>query len=568
MRKVFMLTLLFILAIGVLAACGGKEESLSETETDVTNQSNNQGDSDEPKEGGSVTIAFPSEPGNLNPMIWATTSDTNITHMIFDSLVIPNNELKMVGSLAKDWEVSEDGKTYTFHLQENVKWHDGTPFTAKDVAFTFNAIARPEYDAGAYWRVEPVVGAEEVHAGKAQEVSGIKVIDDLTISFTTKERYAPFISGLFIGILPEHILKDVSPADWAKNDFNRNPIGTGPFKFVKWETGQYIELEANKDYFKGAPHLDKIVARFGDANTMLAAVLNKEVDITSVPIAEVDSVLSVDFASIKLQDNLSTYYIGFNARNEHFKDARVRKALAHAIDKVTMVETILGSYGYPINDIYPSKHWSHNPNLPTYQYDLEKADQLMQEAGYSKNSKGIYEKNGKELSFTLEVPTGKKEREQSATMIKQNLEEFGVKVELRNQDFPTLVTKLLPKTPDGKQREVTADDFDAYILGFGIEADPDEYRSYFGSAYMPPNGYNFCGYSNPEVDKLLEQQAHEVDFEKRKEITWELGRIFAEDEIWIPLYEQSDPYIVNNRVAGFEPDFRGVTFNAKDWSVK
>jgi peptide/nickel transport system substrate-binding protein len=172
----------------------------------------------------------------MNPLIFATTSDTNITYMIYDSLVKPDDQLKLVGSLAKSWDVSADGLTYTFHLNEGVKWHDGEPFTAKDVAFTFTSLANPAYDGGAYSRIQPVAGAEDFHNNKAQGVSGIKVIDDNTITFTLVKPNASFLANLSIGIIPEHILKDVSPSDWAKNDFNRNPIGTGPFKFVKWES--------------------------------------------------------------------------------------------------------------------------------------------------------------------------------------------------------------------------------------------------------------------------------------------------------------------------------------------
>ncbi|UII57541.1 ABC transporter substrate-binding protein [Cytobacillus spongiae] len=519
-------------------------------------------------EGGTVTIASTSEPGNLNPVIWATTSDTTVTHMIFDSLVIPDEELKMVGSLAEDWEISEDGKTYTFKLKENVKWHDGESFTAEDVKFTFTALAHPTYDAGAYWRVEPVVGAEEYKAGKADTVAGIEVVDETTIKFTTKEAFAPFLSGLFIGVLPEHVLGEVDPGEWEKHDSNRNPVGTGPFKFEKWETGQYIELSSNKEYFGGSPNLDKILVRFGDANSMIASVLSKDVDISAVPIAEVPSVQTLDYASLVTQNQLSVYYVGFNARNDHFKDVKVRQALAHAVDKESIVQSILGEYGNAADDIFPSSHWSHSPNLPIYDFDASKTESLLEEAGYSKNKDGIFEKNGKELSFMMEVPTGTKEREKSAVLLKQMWEKVGVKVELRSLDFPTLVTKLLPKTDDGKQREVTKDDYDAYILGFGIEADPDEYRSYFGSSYMPPNGYNFVGYSDPKVDLLLEDQAREIDLDKRQELIWAVGDKLAEDEIWIPLYEQNTPFVVNNRVDGFNPDFRGVTFKAKEWSVK
>ncbi|MEZ7172950.1 peptide-binding protein [Sporosarcina sp. OR05] len=549
---------LLMMVLMLTAACSSQDGSPGTTQ-------NGEGGS---KEGGTLTIAFNSEPGNLNPMIYATTSDTNITHMVYDSLVIPDEELKMVGSLAETWEISDDNKEYTFKLKDGIKWHDGEPFTAEDVAFTFTALAHPYYDGGAYWRVDPIVGAEEYKNGEADSVSGIEVIDKTTIKFTTDDPFAPFLSGLFIGVLPKHILGDINPGEWAKHESNRNPIGTGPFKFVKWETGQYIELEKNEEYFQGAPSLDKVFARFGDANTMLASFISKDVDITSVPVAETPSVSSLNYADLVTQNQLSVYYVGFNSKADHFGDRRVRQALAHAVDKQNIVNSVLGEYGNVAEDIFPSTHWSHNPNLPTYEYDKAKAEALLKEAGYEKNAKGIYEKDGKPLTFTFEVPTGAKEREQSAVLLKQMWEQIGVMAEIRSLDFPTLVTKLLPKDDNGAQREVKSDDYSAYILGFGVEADPDEYRSYFGSAYQPPNGYNFVGYSNAKVDDLLEKQAREIDFDKRQQYIWEVGQQLAEDEIWIPIYEQSSPFVVNKRIKGFEPDFRGVTFNAKDWSLQ
>lgn len=559
--KIFRLVLL-LLVMAFVTACSGNNSS-----EETTGNQDTPAVEAETTAGGTVTIAFNSEPGNLNPMIYATTSDTNVTHMVFDSLVIPDEELKMVGSLAESWEVSEDNKTYTFKLTEGVTWHDGEPFTAEDVEFTFTALAHPEYDGGAYWRSEPIEGAEEFKNGEADSISGIEVVDDLTIKFTTKETFAPFISGLFVGVLPQHLLADVSPGEWAKDDFNRAPVGTGPFEFVEWTTGQYIELAKNDDYFKGSPNLDKVLVRFGDANTMLASFISKDVDIATVPVAETPSVESLDYAEVVTQNQLSVYYVGFNSKSEHFGDVKVRQALAHAVDKQNIASSVLGEYGNVSDDIFPSSHWSHNPDLPIYEYDVEKSEQLLEEAGYEKNSKGIYEKDGKELVFTFEVPTGTKEREQSAVLLKQMWEKVGVIAEIRSLDFPTLVTKLLPKDEDGGQREVTGEDFSAYILGFGIEADPDEYRSYFGSAYQPPNGYNFVGYSDPRVDELLEQQSQELDFDKRQQAIWEVSKILAEDEIWIPLYEQNSPHVANKRVQGFDPDFRGATFNAKDWSV-
>lgn len=564
------LALLLVLCLG-LAGCsnGASEQSATEPESQESAATTEEETAAaEPTYGGVLTLAGESEPGNLNTIIWPTTSDTNVTHMIYNCLLVPDKNLEMVGDLADSWTVSKDGKTYTITLKEGITWHDGVPFTAEDVEFTYAAMAHPEYDSGSTSRVMPVVGAEEYRNGTADSIKGIQVIDELTISFTTKEPYAPFLASLYIGIVPKHILKDVSPAEWAKHESNRAPIGTGPFKFVTWEAGQYIELEANQEYFDGAPKLDGIIYRFGDANTMLAAFMNNEIDISPIPIAEVELVDTLDFAEIKLQNTLSVYYVGFNLRTDFFDEKEVRQALAHGVNKELIVQSIFGQYGQVEDDIFPSAHWSHSPNLTIYNYDPDKAMAMLEGAGFVKNANGYYERDGKELAFTMEVPTGKKEREQTAVLLKQDWEAIGVKCELQQLDFPTLVTKLLPKTKDGKQREVEATDFDSFILGFGVEADPDEYRPYFHTDFMPPNGYNFCGYTTPAMDILLDTQYTEVDAEARKQMFWQIGEELAEEEPWIPIYSQSSAFVSNVKVKNFDPDFRGVTFNAEDWYIE
>ncbi len=559
MKRILAIAVIALLIPMVIMAGGSKED-----EGDIPTAADESGT----RSGGAIIIAGESEPGNLNPLIWATTSDTNVTHMIYDCLVIPDRNLKMVGRLAKDWDISEDGKTYTFHLHENVKWHDGEPFTAEDVEFTFTMMAHPEYDMGATSRIMPVVGAEAYRDGEADSIEGIKVIDDYTISFTTIEKSAPFLASLYIGVVPKHILKDVPPTEWAKHETNRAPIGVGPFKFVEWKAGQYISLEANMDYFLGPPNLDRIIYRFGDQNTMLSAFMNKEVDIAPVPISEYESMKDLAFAEVKLQDQLSVYYIGFNLRNDFFQYPEIRTAMAYATNKELIVSSVVGEFGLVEHDVFPSSHWSHNPEIPTFPYNPEKAKELIESMGFKLNNNGFYEKDGQVLGLTLQVPTGKKEREQTAVLLKQDWEAAGIKTELQFLDFPTLVTKLLPKTKDGKQRAVTKDDFDAYILGFGVEADPDEYKPYFHSAFMPPNGYNFCGYDTDTMDAMLDAQKSEIDFEKRQQLFWDIGAEICGTQAWLPLYGVNALFVKNNRVVDFEPDFRGVTFNARLWSVR
>lgn len=583
MKRASMLLFALLLVTSlVLSACAAPTPtpaSASENEVPATEAPEAESPSDPESEaepeaepevespGGTVTIAQASEPGNLNPFIWPTTSDTNVTHMIFDSVMRPDEQLNMVGGLATEWSVSDDGLVYTFKLHENVVWHDGEPFTANDVFFTFNSLADPRYDSGSYSRVAPVRGATAFHNGEADSVEGIRVVDDYTIEFTLEEANASFLAQLFIGVIPEHILGDVSPADWAKHDFNRAPIGTGPFKFVKWEPGQYIEVAANEDYFLGAPKLDGVITRFGDQNTMLAAFMNQEVDIAPVPVAEVANVETLDFAEVKASNDLSVYYVGFNTLNPHFKDIKVRQAMAHAINKDLIVTSILDEFGYVMDDLFPLAHWSHNPDVTTYPYDLAKAQSLLEEAGYVKNANDVYEKDGQPLAFTFEIPTGNKEREKTSVMLQQMWTELGVQVDILQLDFPTLVTKLLPQDNEGKQRAVTADDYDAYILGFGVEADPDEYRPYFHTDFMPPNGYNFISYSDPNMDEMLEQQLIETDPDARQEIFYQIGKQLSDEVPWIALYGQNSVFVSNTKVQGFAPDFRGVSFNARQWSI-
>ena len=518
---------------------------------------------------GTIIIAQAEECANLIPVIWQTDYDRNIEMLIYNALVVPDKQLKMVGDLAKGWDISADGRTYTFHLHQNVKWHDGAPFTARDVAFTFKSLAHPQYDMGATGRVEKILGFKAYREGKADDFEGIKVIDDYTVAITTTEVYAPFLASLSIGIIPEHLLKEVSPAEWAKQPLNRNPVGTGPFKFVQWKAGQYLEVAANKQYFAGAPKAERIITRFGDVNTMLAAFISKEVDIVIVPFAEVASVKHVPHAALKVSQELGFYYVGFNMRNQHFQNQRVRQAMAHAINKDEIASSVLGKdFGGVTHDVFPPSHWSHSPNVSVYAYDVAKARKLIGEAGYTLNNKGVFTKDGKELGFEFSVPIGKKDREKTALLLKQYWEAAGIKCEIRMLDFPTLISKLVPKDKAGKQRPVTADDFHAFILGYGVDTDPGvDYHSYYHSKTMPPNGYNFCGVNNPDLDRLFDSQFIQPDFEKRQQLFWQIGEKLSEIQVWIPLYTRNLAFAANKRVTGFEPDFRGVTFLAEQWGL-
>ena len=521
-----------------------------------------------PATGGTATIAQWSEPGNLNPLIFPTTYDTNIEELVFARLIRPTSTLSFEPDMAESWTVSQDGKTITFKLRPGLTWQDGQPLTAKDVAFTFTSMAAPKYDGGQYASIAPLEGAKAYHDGQATSVSGIKVIDDRTISFTTTEPFAPFlpvIGGVFI--LPEHIYGKIPVQDWQKDPTNHAPVGSGPFKFDTYKPGEYIKVSAFDGYWQGRPCLDSLIVRFGDQNTMLAALLNGELDAAPVPIDGAQSVKDKAGLSLDVVNTLSFQYIGTNLRNPILADHAVRQAIAEAVNRKAMVDGLLKGYGTTLDTIFPINHWSYPKDVKPIPFDPEQAAKLLQDDGWTMQG-GVRVKDGKQLKLRLFVPTGNQVRERTAPIIQANLRQIGIQVDIQTMDFPTLVTHLLPKDAQGTPRAVDATDFDLFLLGFGIERDPNEYLSYLTAADQPPNGYNFIGVNDPQIEKLMNEGKTTMDQAARAPIYQQVGRLMRDNLDWIPLYQAQDLYGVSAKLHGFQPDIRGVNPNVAHWYLQ
>lgn len=549
------LALLMAGLVTVLAGCGGSSAD-----------SEGGADSSAAAAESSIVLAQSSEVANLNPLIQPRTPDTNVQCLIFDYFVIPDENLNYVGNLAKSWDISEDGTVYTFYLEEGVKWHDGEAFNADDVIFTFTSLADAAYTGGADNRVMPIVGAAEYQAGTADSIEGLKKIDDYTVEMTLIEPNAAFLANMYTCILPEHILGEESPSEWGNDDFNRAPIGTGKYKFVEWKAGQYITLELNEDYFGTKPSIQNVTVQFGDDTTLVAALLNGEVDVLyNLPATEIENVEAMNGVSVYNYEQMSVYYIGINQLTPELSDLRVRQALAHGVDKQTLVNTVYGAEnGYVSDDIFPSVHWSHNPDVTKYEYNPEKAKSLLEEAGYTMNdSTGYYEKDGKTLHLTYDLSSST-DGKQIAALIQQQWKAIGVELEVIEQDFATLAyTKLLPGEAT---EETTAESFQLYTLGFGVEVDPDEYNGYLSTS-TGAGSWNFIHYSNPEVDALFKQQLLDTDPAARAETFHKIAKIVSDDIPWIPLYEKATSTGLSDRVSGFTADYRGVNFQIEKWTL-
>lgn len=518
--------------------------------------------------GGTATIAQWSEPGNLNPLIFPTTYDTNIQELVFARLIRPTETLSFEPDMASSWEVSDDARTLTFTLRDGLTWHDGTPVTAADVAFTFTSMADPAYPGGRFAEISIIEGAQEYRDGTADSVAGIDVIDDHTIAFTTTEPFAPFlpvIGGIFI--LPQHVYGAVPIDRWQEDATNRQPVGSGPFVFQQFRPGEFIEVSAFDGYWEGRPCLDRLIVRFGDQNTMLAALLSGELDAAPVPIDGAASVESNANLALHVVDALSFQYIGTNLRNPILAEPAVRQAIAAALNRDAMVDGLLQGYGSTLDSIFPTNHWSYPQDVTPIVYDQEAAAALLEQAGWTLS--GQYRsKDGQELALRLFVPTGNQVRERTAPIIQANLRQIGMRVDIQTMDFATLVTHLMPQDAQGTARAVSTDDFDLFLLGFGIERDPNEYLSYLLASDSPPNGFNFIGVNDPAVEDLMLKGRVTLDQDQRSALYQEVGRLMRDSLAWVPLYQAQELYGNGARLSGFKPDVRGVNSNVANWTVR
>ena len=558
--KKFARIIALVLAMVLLTACGGNSAP-------ATNEAPK---TDAPAaaaaDDSSIILAQTSEVANLNPMIQPRTPDSNVQCLIFGFLVMPDENLNYVGDLAESWDITNEGTVYTFKLRNDIKWHDGEAFNADDVIFTLTALAHPNYHGGNDGRVMSIVGASEYQAGTADSVSGLKKIDDYTVEITLAQPNAAFMANMYTAMLPEHILGEVDPGEWGNHDFNRAPVGNGKYKFVEWKPGQYITLERNEEYYGTKPAIKNVTVQFGADTTLVAALMNGEVDVLyNLPASEIENVEAMPNSSVYTYEQMTVSYIGLNQLVPALSDRNVREALAHAIDKQTLVDTCFGEgLAFVCEDVFPSNHWSHSENVTVYEYNPELSKKLLEESGYTMGSNGYYEKDGQVLHLTFDMASSSADSKAMAALLQQFFKAVGVSMEVIEQDFSTLAfTKLLP---GNATEETTAEDFQMYTLGFGVEADPEEYNDYFSTS-TGAGSWNFIHYSNAKVDELFDAQLLMADPAERTAAFNEIAELISQDIPWIPLFNKAGVTGLSSKVQNYSADFRGAFFQIEKWNV-
>ncbi len=602
-----MFLILFVLSLA-LVACSDSEnagndndendptENSTNDEEDDSSNNNNDSSSDnasgEPKDGGTVVGAMSTAPkGIFNPIFYTEAYENNILSLTHEGLVGQNENLEFIPSLAKSWETNEDQTSITFQLEEGVKWHDGEEFTAEDVIFTYKSMADPEYTSAGGVRtdyVSPLKGYEAYSEGKTDEFEGVTSDGDYTVTFHFQEPSVTPLKTTGFPIIPQHVFKDIAVEDMPSAPETLDAgkvIGTGPFQFTEMvEREQYI-LERHEDYWKAKPHLEKVVWQIAEQSVLTGLLETGEIDFVADP----NGVPAADFKTVDGFDNVNTIeqvdfgyqLLGFKlhhrtdedvqageinpdnwVENERVADQQVRQAIAHAVNRKGLIEGLLRGHGDVINVPIAQQFWAYTEEgVPQYQHNQDKAREMLDEAGYKDvNGDGFRENpDGEEWVLNLNYPTGNKIRERSAPIIAENLEEVGIKIDLRQpKEMSAYVEELMSKDNN---------DWDLYLIGWSLDSsDPDP-----SGLWKSEAAYNLSRWNNEESDQLIEDalkapEAFEQDY--RKEVYKEWQQLFAKDLPAVLLYAQNKIYAHNERLKNVDPLPYSFLNDTHEWWVE
>jgi len=497
--------------------------------------------------GGTLVDALSGEPSGLIAMMAGESSASAIASNIFNSLLKYDKNLELTGELAQSWDVSSDQKTITFHLKPNLKWADGQPLTSEDVLFTWKTVTDD--------KTRSPYGADYKLVKRAEAP------DSNTFKVTYAQPYAPALdswSGLHI--LPKHLLKD---QDINNTPFSRNPVGSHYYQLDQWKKGESLSLKRNPNATQGQAKIDHLVSRIiPDRAAQFLELMADNIDSMSLNSIQYARIfpsrpdLTAKIAQYKELGNSYTY-LGFNLKRKPFDDLRVRQAINYAIDKQEIIDGVLLGLGLPVASPYkPGTRWS-NPKLQPYPYDPHKAIALLKEAGFEDHDHdGILDRDGQPLSFEI-LTNQNKEREMSAVLVQRRLKEIGIDVKIRVVEWATFISRFI-KTGD----------FNVVLLGWGLGLEPDQFNIWH-SSQQAPGQFNFIGYNNPKVDKLLEAGRLELNPDKRMKIYHDFSEILLEDSPVVYLFAGYGLPAIHKRVKGIDDPAppAGIGHNSYEWYI-
>ena len=472
-------------------------------------------------EGKTVIVGLQGDPASFNPTAAPDDWGYYVAENLFSRLVKLNWKGEALPDLAESWDVSDDGLTVTFHLHDNAVWSDGEAVTAEDVKWTFDKIIEEQAYLVSY------LGS----------VESIEATDDTTVVFHMSTPDAALFTNIgFLGsfILPEHVYEG---QDWTSCDAAvSSPVTSGPFTLEDYQQGVSVTLAANPNYYDGAPAYDKLIYQIiPDSNTAVQAYNNGELDILGImaPASAIEDLKNDPDSTVVTNSNFGRYYYGYNVKSEKLSDVKVREALTLAVNREEIVDKAFGASGKLAEGYYtPAVEWAYNADAKIPDYDKEKAESLLQEAGLEKDFDGNY----LELSiatFNIEPFTN------IAQIMQANLAEIGVKLDINTMEAAAFM-------------EIGSDEsaYDLYAMGGQVGPDPSMFYHRIGTDGM----MNFSHYSNEKVDEMFTEAASLTDQDERGAIYKQIQEICAEDFIFVPLSEDISINVYKNYLTGLPYD--------------
>jgi len=487
-----------------------------------------------PKKGGEYVEGVVGQPLYVNPLLSQTSeADSDLVQLIYSGLFKYDSEGKLEKDLAESYEISEDQKTYTVHLRENLFWHDGTPLTAEDVFFTVSVLKDPAYKS-------PL----------RQNWQGIDAskIDDYTLNFNISSPYFGFLNNLTVGILPKHIWGNIAPEKFSLADYNLKPVGSGPYKavdFQKSSTGEILSynLKAFDKYYEGEPYISRVVFNFyPDEDAMLAAYNKKEIKgMETIDSDKIGSIKNKKSTVVK-EINFPRYFsIFFNkTKSIPLASDSVRYALSHAVNRKEIIKQVLKDKGVEIFSPFLQSMNETNGDIDKRDFDLERARELLDQAGWKlKDGETIREKNNVKLQFKIYTADFPDLVETADILIKQ-WKEIGVDASVESLSAIDL-----------QQNYIRPREYEALLFGQDSSFEPDIY-SYWHSSQKSDPGFNLAMLDNKDADNLLRDIRQELDMEKRIEKYKKFQKIISDEALAVFLYSPYYLYPVSSEVKGID----------------
>jgi|SRR5579872_1198978 len=488
------------------------------------------------------------DPVGLNPVVTTHATTSWIAQLWgawlfrYDEHLNPVPELGTDVPTIENGLLSRDGKRIVFKLRKNAAWHDGRPFTSRDIAFSVAVIQDPNTNVTSRdgW----------------DQIARVETPDDHTAIFHMKSLYSAFLPTFFTTgganpcILPEHIVKDQNPNTGA---YNQRPIGTGPFKIDEWQRGQHVTLSENPSYWRGVPKLKRIVYKvIPDANTMLTQMRSHELDLwTLMNPNYLEQIKGADGIEIMRRRSQYWRHIDCNCSHPALKDVRVRQALNYAIDRRTLMDKVLHGVGLTNWSVLSPDSYAYDASVKQYPFDLAKANQLLDEAGWTRGADGVRSKGGERLHFDFALATGSPAYEQIIELVRATWRQIGVTFDTKH--YPT--TLYFAQAQNGGI--VNSGKFDLCIFSWGNTPSATDMFNLYASTQIPPNGQNVLRYVNPEVTQLLAQARQTLERDKQVVLLKKAQQIIAEECPTFPLEQNEDLYPYNTDLKNFDPNPNG-----------